>query len=338
MPEAQTQPSSPAPTADTTPTVTEGVNVNPANVPDPIADVSYDLETYSRYGDIVPESVKDLLPNGGDTGGSSQQTATPPEGGTAPPADGGTPAQPATQPTQPDGGSQANNTAVQTQIANLTQLLQSPTPMATQPSQGQPQQQQPAQGDQKNPLENMPEYNFEIPDQLVNMMASEDPGERKRAMGALVKGVSQTIHQQVVDVIKHVQESMGGNITTQIQNHQAQQQVYNDFYGAYPHYNTPALRKVVHGMAIQLIQQDASMGVRTQWNKNFQQRLGDAVTNSLKAAGINLGGQQPAAQTTTNAAPANPPAAFGGTNGGGAHTAGKMAKGRKTQQDYMDDL
>lgn len=304
-----------------------------------------DLDIMSRYGEVVPDTVKGFLGDEGD-GVGVQQNTPPAQGGTAPPADGQgvgegqQPAQqnPAQQPAttqqqqQPQGGQGYDFAALQAQISNLTNTLQGQ----------QTQTQQPQGGQQEDALDTVPDYNFEIPDQLVNMLNSEDPGERKTALGTLIRGVSQTIHQQLAGVVKEVRDSVPNSINDAIQMQQFQSQVNTEFYGKYPDLNTPEKRQVVHAVALNLMRQDAQMGVQPAWTPQFMERVGQAVNQML-------GVQQPAqpAAQPNGQEPAQPvvqqqaasPATFGGaTTGVQAGTEGKMGKGRTTQQDYMDEL
>lgn len=292
-----------------------------------------DIDLASRYGDELPDVVQSLLPSGNEAGEEPiAQPQTP--GGAVPPTDGSQPAvpqaqpgtQPVTQQPQPQPGVTPDPIAqVQQQIAGLTQVLSSQQAQ-TQAPQGEPA---------ADPLETVPEYNFDIPDQLVNMMASEDPAERKQAMASLVRGVSQTIHQQLTETIKGVRDSVPQSIGQAIQMQELSRTVNTDFYGKYPTLNTDQMRPIVKSTAEALMKQDIAMGIQPQWTPQFMERVGVAVNQLLGPQAA------PAAVAPNNGVPAapaapaatEPPAAFGA---GGANHAGKMGKTRTTQQDIMD--
>ena len=316
---------------------TEEITVD--NSADPVSadggqEASFDIDSYSRYGDVVPDSIDSLLPSGSEGGGEEIPPVT--DGTAAPSPDGqgqdnDTPApQPGTQQPQPADGSDAQQasstdplTEVKGQIAELTNLLSS---QAT-------QQQNQEQQAEATPLDSVPDYNFEVPDQLVSMLASEDAGERKQAIAALVRGTAQTVHQQMLEVVKHVQESVPNTIQQHVQQQQVQQQVNTEFYGKYPQLNNPNLRPVVAKVAQGLMQQQLAVGIQPSWSPQFMEQVGGEVLKLL-----NMQQQAPAATPAPAVQPATTPAMFGGNNGGGANQNPRLAKGRMTQQQYMDEL
>ena len=303
------------------------------------ADVAFDeglqSDLASRYGDVLPDVIEELLPAGtvpvvAEGGGEADPQ---PEGGTAPSTDGGTTPEPVTTITQPEEGGQLDELAqARVVIQQLTSLVQGQQIPGQQPA-VQPE----VQGEQTpNPLEVVPEYDFEIPDQLLTMMASEDVSERKQAMGALTKGIAQTIHQQtmsvVADVIKTLQTDMPQNITQQLQQQQRQERIGNDFYNKYPNLNNESLKPVVGNVAKQLMQQDLLVGIQPNWTPEFMERVAQGVQELL--------GQTvtPAPIADPAPTPAKVPATFGGNAGGGAVQANTLAKGMTTQQDHINDL
>ena len=288
----------------------------------------------SRYGDILPDVIEELLPAGKVPAAveGGEKTDPQPEGGTAPSTDGGEVIpEPVTKITQPEEGGQPDELAqARAVITQLTSLVQGQQPVGEQST-----AEVPAGEQLVNPLEVVPDYDFDIPDQLVTMLASEDAGERKQAMGALTKGIAQTIHQEtmgtVAKVIATLQTEMPQAMMQQVEQKQQQAQIGKDFYSKYPTLNNPALMPTVSSVAKTLMQQDLLLGIQPQWNEAFMDRV---------ATGVQALFGKPATPTPTPETPpiVEPVAVFGGSTGGGALQATTLAKGVTTQQDHINDL
>lgn len=328
--EAIPSPAAEQPAADAPVEITNEVPVSADTKPS--EELQSDLT--SRYGDVIPDVINELMPQGDVPAAApktegGEKTDPQPNDGTAPSADGGQPAEPAKTTTQPEGGVQIDELAqAKAIIANLQSLVQSQVQVQQPAAQPAPTEQP------KNPLEVLPDYDFEMPDQLVTMLASEDPAERKQALASLTKGIAQTIHQQtmgtVAQVIKQMQTDIPQATMQQVQQQQMQDKVAGDFYGKFPHLDNPALKPSVRTIAETLMKQDLLVGVQPAWTEAFM----DRVATGVQA----LFGQPAAAQPTTATPPVTPPATFGGNSGGGAMEANTLAKGVTTQQDLINDL
>ena len=307
-------------------------NETPVSADAPISEeLQSDLQ--SRYGDVLPDVIQDLMPQETPVVAKTEggeKTDPQPNDGTAPSADGGQPAQPATTTTQPEGGVQPDELAqAKVMIANLQNLVQSQAAPVQTPAAQPGGEQQPV-----NPLEVIPDYDFDMPDQLVTMLASEDPVERKQALNSLTKGIAQTVHQQtmktVAGVITQMQTDIPNATMQQFQQQQLQSQVAGDFYGKFPNLNNDAIKPSVRQVAEQLMKSDLLLGIQPAWTPAFMDRV---------AAGVNALFGQPIPETPAPATPpVDPPASFGGANGGGAMQANTLAKGVTTQQDHINSL
>lgn len=213
-------------------------------------------------------------------------------------------------------------------IEQNRQLLQMVQQGATQ---AQPAQQtgnlQQQQGTADDPLAIVPEYDFQIPDQLMVGLNSEDAGERKAAVAMLIKGTSQAIHRTVAatvsSVVKNLQSQIPAMIQQQAQTVQQSQSIFNDFYDKYPQLKKPELFKVVEMIADQHIK---SVGA-TAWSEKLRDEIGAKVLGTL---GI------PVTQAPQIQQPAvGQPAMFGGTGASGNRAS---RPGPLTQADHMADF
>jgi hypothetical protein len=157
------------------------------------------------------------------------------------------------------------------------------------------QQQAPAPAAPAEP--ELPPYDFNIPDGIVDGLAAEEPAQRRAALSALVKGVSQAVHKTVREEMHTtIGERMNGAFSQQ----QQQQATFNDFYGAYPQYNTPQLRQLVALAASQVVQET---GV-TVWSPQLRDMIAQRVSTLVPPQPV----VPPAPGLQPTPAPAVPPA------------------------------
>jgi len=215
-------------------------------------------------------------------------------------APGTTPNEPATQtPATPDAGAAATTTppatpqvspevaALQEQVRNLqTQIKTTPAAAPT----AQPQ------GEAPDPV---PAYNYNIPDDVMVALDSDEPVQRKAGIAALAQGVSRTVHRQVLDQMQAVFQ----NVVPQMieQSHTVRQtamSVRQDFYGKFKELDNPQLYPFVQQQAILLGQE---LGGIT-WSPEFRDTLGQRVKAALQSASGTIAPQVP--QPAPAAAPA----------------------------------
>ena len=163
------------------------------------------------------------------------------------------------------------------------------------------------------PAATVPAYDVNIPDQLMQMLDSEDQGHRRAAMAALVKATAQTVHQNVMQhVEQHINETVPGMVTGQVGQGNLQTEVFKDFYGSFKDLNNPRLRPLVVAEAIALSQET---GVTT-WSNAFRDALGARVKALIGGNGNAAGGLPPA----TAPAPQPPAQLLPGTQPPGSGT------------------
>lgn len=219
---------------------------------------------------------------------SAATTDVPPEAG------GEIPVKP--EPTaQPADGVPQENPELVLLKQQLAELQAQNAQMQQQQQLSQQQQQQAAPG--ADPLERfIPPYQFQIPEQMMTMLDSENPQERAQALSTLMSGALRTAHKTMLQQVNGMMQTY---VPHQMQQFQQQQQftssVQNDFYSEYQDLNTPEIRQIVASVTPQVMQE---LGV-----SNWSPVLRDAIANKVK--GMLHIGAAPAATP-----PAAPPAQF----------------------------
>jgi len=218
--------------------------------------------------------------------------------------------------------------ALQQEVSRLQNLVQ--TAPAAQAPQQQPQGQPAASTAENDPFKTVPDYGFNIPDQLVDMLGSEDPVQRKQALGYTMQGLAKAVHQTVLSVVaerfQHVETNLPKTVFERLELARQEQQVGSDFYGAYPNLNKPELRPLVRQVGEAVLRETKA----TTWNAQLRDLIAQRVLASLQ------GVVQPATPAKP-AAPAAQPVMFGGSSSSGNARA-EGPKGPKTQQDHMADI
>ena len=115
--------------------------------------------------------------------------------------------------------------ALQAQVQQLTGQVQALTTAMQQP---QPQQQRPQQGQQQ------PKFNFQVPQQYAEAIASEDPNLRAQAIGQLLNGVAESVNAQTLREVDQRLNTITPAITQQVQQAQSVADIKRDMYGTYP--------------------------------------------------------------------------------------------------------
>jgi len=123
----------------------------------------------------------------------------------------------------------------------------------------QPQDQPPSGA---APADDTPEYNYTIPNELAQALVSDDPRERLGATTNLIKGVSRSVHQQVVASIRReVAQVIPMFVQNLVAQREQMQMIRNDFYSAHPKFNNPSLRPLITSIGNELV----ASGVYKEW-------------------------------------------------------------------------
>lgn len=136
--------------------------------------------------------------------------------------------------------------------------------------------------EEKTPeAEPVPSYAFQIPDKMVEAFASEDPEERRAAIGALVQGVSQSIHKTLRVEFQQKLQAEVGQVLPQVMNvlqYQNQAKTINsDFYGKYPVLNTPEFHDIVSQTSREYMQANNV----SKWSAEVRDKIAELVFQRL---------------------------------------------------------
>jgi hypothetical protein len=106
---------------------------------------------------------------------------------------------------------------VRDQLAQLTGQPQGPPSGVTPPAAQEPQA-----------------YNFNVPDQYMAALASEDVGQRKLALNGMLNGVANAVAQGVRAEMQQNMQNIPEMISSQTAQLTQQQEMNRDMYGTYP--------------------------------------------------------------------------------------------------------
>lgn len=144
-------------------------------------------------------------------------------------------------------------------------------------------------------------YQFPLPDQVMASLNSDDVGQQKQALGAIMQAVATVTHRSVLQqTSQFINQHVGRMIQETITAARVSEQVNKDFYGSNPDLNDPAIYPIVGNVAQQLMQQQPAL---------FQQGWTPAVRDLVeRQVRVLLNRPKPGApqQVVT---PAAPPAA-----------------------------
>lgn len=138
-----------------------------------------------------------------------------------------------------------------------------------------------------------PTYNFNIPDQLVQALTSDDVNTFKTGVAGFAQGIGQGVHKQVTQYIekqlpKMMEKMIPAMIQSHMQSYNSRKAIFDDFYGTYKELNNPTLYPVISDITGKVMQE-----MRTdKWSPAIR----DTVAKRVKEFISSIGG---------NAAPAN---------------------------------
>jgi hypothetical protein len=171
------------------------------------------------------------------------------------------PQQPQMSPTE--SALQAQLQLMQQQNAMLTERLRQ-QPTTAQPGQA-PQPGQPSQTAQP------PAFTFDVPDQYMAALASEDAGTRKLGLNSLLNGVAEAVMAKARQEMTAFGETVPQMIQSQTQGLIQAQDVQRDMYGTYP--ELEPFRDFVKAAAQQI---GGSIGVQG-WNADIRDAIAERV-------------------------------------------------------------
>lgn len=243
-----------------------------------------------------------------DAGGKPEGTE---EAKTAPAVE--QPPQPPPPVAQPSGGidatamQEAINKAVEQRLAALSAERQGQAPEASPPSQE----------------DEVPSHLYEIPDQLLQMISSEDPAQSRQGLQVLIAGALRSVHRAVLNQVRQELGTVKSQIPemmNQFHNIRTKQMaVFEDFYGANPDLKVPQIMPMIHAEAVALAKERPDL-VGNGWNQKFRDELSRRVRSILRW------------QVSTPAQPAAPPKIL---NGGARPATEKLSAQDKVLADLF---
>lgn len=292
-------------------------------------------------GDISDSEIKEILAfdpfsvlkppaqEGQEGDGEGKPAEAGAEGGDASPEPEAKP--PAPKPAEAAEGGEDEGARLREAVAKLLGT-QPAKPEAQQPAQPQ-QPQAPAQPEQPKGDGEFQGYNFQVPDEVIGAIGSDDPAVVRKGVNALVNGLANKLAKdfggmmaQAAQVIqqKAVEAALGQvNVKSQ------EQQVRDDFYGAFKDLKEvkdrlPAFDGLVWQTATQLMQASQTKG----WTPEFRDQLGSVLRLQLGLAAPSPNGK---------AAPGGKPAPRKASFSAGGAPPSRPADGAGGK-DFMDVL
>lgn len=179
----------------------------------------------------------------------------------------------------------------------------------------------PAQSDEPN-------YDFNIPDQLVQALTNEDPAVFKQGVAGFAKGIGLGVHKQVTTYIEKtipqmLEKALPALINQHMQGYNSRKAIFDDFYGTYKELNNPKLYPLI-GQITQEVQTELKT---TQWTPAVR----DTVAKRVKDFIQSIGGAVP--KTETKLPPQKHPQLGGGNN-----SRGTVETKDKLEEEIADTL
>ena len=149
----------------------------------------------------------------------------------------------------------------------------------------------------------LPDYMFDIPPQIQNLLQSEDPVEQSRGLSALIAGMAKTVHSHVrteyEERLKGAVQEARQTFASDTQRATIAQQVFNDFYGTYPQFNRPELRDLVASATKSVVEETKA----SQWSAGLRDKIAERVSQIFSS----VSGTPPPVAETRSVVPATGP-------------------------------
>lgn len=166
------------------------------------------------------------------------------------------------------------------------------------------------QAEGKKTQDELPDYNFDIPDAMVQAFNSGEPEQIRSGLKALVQGVGQTVHQQVREEYqkkldersREIYQASVRHSTGSVEQRQQVQQfatgVFQDYYSKYSHHQDPAIRPLVQQVAREVATRRGAKG----WSAELRDEIGQTV-EQYRQRMAGQPSQNPPHQTSQGARP-----------------------------------
>ena len=126
----------------------------------------------------------------------------------------------------------------------------------------------------------VPDYNFNVPENLVEALANENAQVRRGALSALIQGTAQAVHREV---IKAMRAEIPGRTRAVVREEQAANtgasNVFEDFYSKHPQFKTQEGMAIV-GIASQEVMKETGL---QDWSPTLRDAIAVRAQKKLQA-------------------------------------------------------
>lgn len=214
--------------------------------------------------------------------------------------------------------------ALKAQVETLSQALEGLNTQTQEAKQTQ------TQAEAERAAAQLTQYNFQIPEPVLQALDSEDPADRQRGITHLLNGVAHTVHTRVRQELQAVQQIFPEYASQAVSAHLQRQAIREDFYTEFPQLNKKEFVETVK-TTIQTVMAEDKV---TEWTPQVRDKAGKRVLTALGLT-ASKGGKTPTVQRKKPAG--KPPASMQtGKSGGAAPVARPSA--RKTVSAQVQDL
>lgn len=162
-------------------------------------------------------------------------------------------------------------------------------------------QKEPSEKPQEAPK--IPDYMFQIPDEIANGVYSDDPSERKAALANLVSGIGQSVHQTLMaefeNKLSSVQKELPERMSQTVEAQNLREQIRQDFYGNYKELDRPELYPLVKHFTGQVMAE----GKYKSWGPALRDEIGKRTKAYLESFGAPKAQPKPPAMTAPQSRP-----------------------------------
>lgn len=156
---------------------------------------------------------------------------------------------------------------------------------------GQTQEQGQSSASESEQSDEVPSYQFQIPQEIADAVASENTEDRQRGLNMLVDGIGRSVHQRLQEQFRKELEQRVEEVkqtqASQQQNETQADQIRKDYFGQNPDHDSDLIRPVVRSKSQEVMQE---WGVR-QWTSRVRDEIAKRVNNELRNAGFQKAGQ-----------------------------------------------
>jgi len=130
--------------------------------------------------------------------------------------------------------------------------------------------------------EQIPSYEFQIPNEIVESLASEDSQQRQAGLQKLVQGVGRSVHQTIREEMDQKLENVSKQVKQETQEETRADQIQRDYFGAFPHHDNEVLKPLVQRVSQQVMRE---RNVH-KWTDTVRDEIGKRVDEEARKAGF----------------------------------------------------